>query len=80
MNSGDNGPIKPATETTLWSGTTSQWVHFLFYLIAIAVGVGCIVAAVYTDRPLIAVLPATTPRIATAMMITNSGSVTATVG
>jgi uncharacterized membrane protein YdbT with pleckstrin-like domain len=58
MNSGDNGPIQPATETTLWSGTTSQWVHFLFYLIAIAVGVGCIVAAVYTDRPLIAALAA----------------------
>lgn len=55
MNSGDNGPIQPATETTLWSGTTSQWVHFLFYVLAIAVGIGCIVAASYTDRPLVAV-------------------------
>lgn len=49
----DDSPSTPATaETLLWSGHTSQWVHFWFYLLCIilagAIAVGATVLALPT--------------------------------
>jgi uncharacterized membrane protein YdbT with pleckstrin-like domain len=36
------------TETTLWKGHTSQWVHFWYYLFCIVLAIGCVAGAVFT--------------------------------
>jgi uncharacterized membrane protein YdbT with pleckstrin-like domain len=42
----DDTPIASATEeTVLWSGHTSQWVHFWYYLFCVVLAVGIAVAA-----------------------------------
>lgn len=41
----DDAPINPAAETTLWSGHTSQWVHFWYYFFCILLAAGIGVAA-----------------------------------
>lgn len=42
----DDTPIASATaETVLWSGHTSQWVHFWYYLFCVVIAVGIAVAA-----------------------------------
>jgi|UniRef100_UPI003784BE02 uncharacterized membrane protein YdbT with pleckstrin-like domain len=42
----DDTPITPAgSETVLWSGHTSQWVHFWYYLFCIVIAVGIAFAA-----------------------------------
>lgn len=42
----DDTPSTSATaETVLWSGHTSQWVHFWYYLFCVVIAVGIAVAA-----------------------------------
>jgi uncharacterized membrane protein YdbT with pleckstrin-like domain len=42
----DDTPIASAyAETVLWSGHTSQWVHFWYYLFCVVIAVGIAVAA-----------------------------------
>jgi uncharacterized membrane protein YdbT with pleckstrin-like domain len=42
----DDAPIPSVpTETTLWSGHTSQWVHFWYYFLCILLAAGIAVAA-----------------------------------
>jgi uncharacterized membrane protein YdbT with pleckstrin-like domain len=42
----DDTPIASATaETVLWSGHTSQWVHFWYYLFCVVIAAGIAVAA-----------------------------------
>lgn len=35
-------------ETELWTGHTSQWVHFWFYFFCILIAAGCVVGAVFS--------------------------------
>lgn len=44
----DSTPVTNGTETSLWKGSTSQWVHFWFYLICVLIAAGCIVGAAFT--------------------------------
>ncbi len=41
----DDTPSPSASETVLWSGHTSQWVHFGYYLLCIILAVGIVFAA-----------------------------------
>ncbi len=36
------------SETTLWKGSTSQWMHFWYYLICLLLAAGAIVGAAFT--------------------------------
>lgn len=45
----DDSPITPpAAETSLWTGHTSQWVHFWYYFFCIVLAIACAVGAVFT--------------------------------
>ncbi|MDZ4404213.1 PH domain-containing protein [Prosthecobacter sp.] len=41
----DDSSVPPSAETVLWSGHTSQWVHFWYYLFCIVIAVGIAFAA-----------------------------------
>lgn len=45
MPTDDAPPPSPAAEATLWSGHTSQWVHFWYYFFCILLAAGISVAA-----------------------------------
>ncbi len=48
----DDASIAPASaETVLWSGHTSQWVHFWYYLFCIVLAVGIAVGATVLALP-----------------------------
>lgn len=45
----DESSATPAgTETVLWKGHTSQWVHFWFYFFCVVLAAGIVVASVFT--------------------------------
>jgi uncharacterized membrane protein YdbT with pleckstrin-like domain len=35
-------------ESELWTGYSSQWTHFWYYLLCVLLGIGCLVAAAFT--------------------------------
>jgi uncharacterized membrane protein YdbT with pleckstrin-like domain len=37
-----------SSETVIWKGSTSQWVHFGYYLFCVLLAVGCIVGSFFT--------------------------------
>ncbi|MFO1482651.1 MAG: PH domain-containing protein [Verrucomicrobiaceae bacterium] len=41
----DDAPISSASETILWSGHTSQWIHFWYYFFCVLLAGGIAVAA-----------------------------------
>jgi len=46
MNASTTAPT--GSETTLWKGGTSQWVHFWFYFFCLVLAAGCIAGAFFT--------------------------------
>lgn len=49
MSTSNTPNVPPSVpESPLWSGHTSQWVHFWFYLLCVLLAAGCIVASVLT--------------------------------
>ena len=44
----DESPSPAATESTLWTGHTSQWVHFWFYFICVVLAVAACVGIPFT--------------------------------
>lgn len=44
----ESTPVTNGSESTLWKGCTSQWVHFWFYFICVLLAAGCIAGAVST--------------------------------
>jgi uncharacterized membrane protein YdbT with pleckstrin-like domain len=48
----EDAPITPAgAETTLWSGHTSQWVHFWFYFFCVLLAAGIAIGATILALP-----------------------------
>lgn len=47
----DDSPTPSAAETTLWSGHTSQWVHFWYYFFCVLLAAGIAVAATVLALP-----------------------------
>jgi uncharacterized membrane protein YdbT with pleckstrin-like domain len=47
----DSSPTPSAAETVLWSGHTSQWVHFWFYLFCVLLAAGIAIAATLLALP-----------------------------
>jgi len=48
----EDAPITPAgSETTLWSGHTSQWVHFWYYFLCVLLAAGIAVGATILVLP-----------------------------
>jgi uncharacterized membrane protein YdbT with pleckstrin-like domain len=45
MNNDDSSAPSAATESILWSGHTSQWVHFWYYFLCVLLAAGIAVAA-----------------------------------
>ena len=41
-------PATTGSETTLWKGSTSQWVHFWYYFLCLLIAAGCIAGAFFT--------------------------------
>jgi uncharacterized membrane protein YdbT with pleckstrin-like domain len=48
MNTPAPSGIPSAPETDLWTGHSSQWIHFWFYFFCVLLAIGCLVAAAFT--------------------------------
>lgn len=51
MNNDDSPAPSAATESILWSGHTSQWVHFWYYFLCVLLAAGIAVAATILALP-----------------------------
>lgn len=48
MNASPQGSPSSAPETSLWTGHTSQWVHFWFYFFCVLLAGGCLAGVPFT--------------------------------
>lgn len=48
MNNEATSPAPASTETVLWKGHTSQWVHFWFYFFCVLLAAGCLAGIPFT--------------------------------
>lgn len=48
MPTDDSSIPSAPSETTLWKGHSSQWMHFWYYLFCVLLAVGCLVALPFT--------------------------------
>lgn len=51
MNNDDSSAPSATTESILWSGHTSQWVHFWYYFLCVLLAAGIAVAATILALP-----------------------------
>ncbi len=41
-------PTPPSSETVIWKGNSSQWIHMGYYMFCILLAAGCVVGAIFT--------------------------------